>query len=192
MNATDLPFLNPYLESVGAPNFQKGCNFAAGGATILPANAASTCPFSFGIQVAQLVRFKAQVLELLAKGISTILGTTECWNLGSGKWLYLVMDSVSNFLFVFTDKKLQKYLPSKESFRQALYMFDVGQNDLDGAFNSKSEDQVLAFIQILLTEFKTGVEVSYHLFAMIKFFSVKLSNNIIALFVFSCSSEIIQ
>ncbi|XP_041016980.1 GDSL esterase/lipase At1g54790-like [Juglans microcarpa x Juglans regia] len=126
MNATDLPFLNPYLDSVGAPNFQTGCNFAAGGATILPANAASTCPFSFGIQVAQFVRFKDQVLELLAK-----------------------------------DKKLEKYLPSKQSFRQALYMFDVGQNDLDGAFYSKSEDQVLALIQILLTELETGIERLY-------------------------------
>lgn len=77
VKATNLPFLNPYLDSVGAPNFQTGCNFAAGGATILPANAASTCPFSFGIQVAQFVRFKDQVLELLAKGISTILATTE-------------------------------------------------------------------------------------------------------------------
>lgn len=64
-----LPFLNPYLDSVGAPNFQKGCNFATGGSTILPANAASISPFSFGVQVSELVRFKARVLQLLAKGI---------------------------------------------------------------------------------------------------------------------------
>lgn len=63
-----LPFLNPYLDSVGAPNFQKGCNFATGGGTILPANAASTDPFSFGVQVYQFIRFKARVLQLLAKG----------------------------------------------------------------------------------------------------------------------------
>jgi hypothetical protein len=62
------------------------------------------------------------------------------------------------------DKKLQKYLPSAESFKQALYMFDVGQNDLDGAFYSKSEDQVLALIQTILTEFETGIKVVYHLF----------------------------
>ncbi|CAN1271459.1 GDSL esterase/lipase At1g54790 [Linum perenne] len=68
MHAVDLPFLNPYLESVGAPNFTTGTNFATGGATILPANAASRNPFSFGIQVAQYSRFKARVLELLATG----------------------------------------------------------------------------------------------------------------------------
>ena len=62
------PFLNPYLDSVGAPNFQKGCNFATGGTTLLPANAASLCPFSFGVQVAEFVRFKTRALQLLAKG----------------------------------------------------------------------------------------------------------------------------
>lgn len=76
MNALDLSFLNPYLDSIGIPNFQNGCNFATGGSTILPANAASTSPFSFGIQVAQFVRFKTRVLQLLVKGISTISVTT--------------------------------------------------------------------------------------------------------------------
>jgi hypothetical protein len=66
----DLPFLNPYLDSVGAPNFQKGCDFATGGSTILPANAASTSPFSLGIQVAQFARFRARALQLLEKGNS--------------------------------------------------------------------------------------------------------------------------
>ncbi|XP_059439262.1 GDSL esterase/lipase At1g54790-like [Corylus avellana] len=126
MDAMDLPFLNPYLDSVGAPNFQTGCNFATGGSTILPANAASTSPFSLGIQVAQFLKFKARALELLDK-----------------------------------DKRLQKYLPSEKSFKQALYMFDVGQNDLDGAFYSKSEDQVLALIQTFLTEFETSFKKLY-------------------------------
>lgn len=63
-----MPYLNAYLDSVGAPNFQTGCNFATGGSTIHPANAASTSPFSFNVQVAQFVRFKARVRELLAKG----------------------------------------------------------------------------------------------------------------------------
>lgn len=67
-------------------------------------------------------------------------------------------------MVVVTDKKFQKYLPSEESFKQALYMFDVGQNDLDGAFYSKSEDQVLTLIQTILTEFETRIKVVYHLF----------------------------
>ncbi|RVW54900.1 GDSL esterase/lipase [Vitis vinifera] len=127
MDSMDLPYLNAYLDSIGAPSFRTGCNFATGGATILPANAASLSPFSFGFQVAQFIRFKARVLELLGK-----------------------------------DKKLQKILPLEDYFRDGLYGFDVGQNDLDGAFYSKSEDQVAAFIPTILSEFEAGVERLYN------------------------------
>ncbi|XP_054803939.1 GDSL esterase/lipase At1g54790-like [Prosopis cineraria] len=68
MDATDLPFLNAYLNSVGFPSFRKGCDFAAAGSTILPASASSISPFSFWIQLSQFSRFKARVLELIAKG----------------------------------------------------------------------------------------------------------------------------
>ena len=64
----DLPFLNAYLDSIGTPSFRKGCNFAAAGSTILPPTGHAVSPFPFGVQVAQFVRFKARVLELLAKG----------------------------------------------------------------------------------------------------------------------------
>uniref|UniRef100_A0A5B7B967 GDSL esterase/lipase n=1 Tax=Davidia involucrata TaxID=16924 RepID=A0A5B7B967_DAVIN len=127
MDVMGTPFLNPYLDSVGAPNFQRGCNFATGGSTILLANAASLSPFSFGIQVAQFVRFKARVLELLAK-----------------------------------DNKLQNFLPPADYFREGLYMFDIGQNDLDFAFYSKSEDQVLALIPTILSEFESGIKELYN------------------------------
>ncbi|KAJ8898698.1 hypothetical protein K2173_004732 [Erythroxylum novogranatense] len=126
MNALDLPFLNPYLDSVGAPSFQKGCNFATGGSTILPASAAAVSPFSFGIQVAQFARFKARVLELITK-----------------------------------DRKHEKFLPLEAYFEQGLYVFDIGQNDVDGAFYSKSEDQVLAFLPTILSEFETGIKRLY-------------------------------
>lgn len=38
-------------------------------------------------------------------------------------------------------------------------MFDVGQNDIYGAFSSKSEDEVLAFIPTILSEFETEIKV---------------------------------
>ncbi|KAK9086652.1 hypothetical protein Syun_029046 [Stephania yunnanensis] len=126
MDAMDLPFLNAYLESIGAPSFRTGCNFAAAGSAILPATATSVSPFSFGIQVSQFLRFKARVLELLAKG-----------------------------------KKQDKYIPQEDYFTQGLYMFDIGQNDVDGAFYSKSEDQVVASIPNILLEFETGIKRLY-------------------------------
>lgn len=73
VNAMGQPFLRPYLDSIGAPDFRTGCNFAAGGATILPPTPFSICPFSFNLQVAQFIRFKTRVLELLAEGISDFL-----------------------------------------------------------------------------------------------------------------------
>ncbi|XP_019417989.1 PREDICTED: GDSL esterase/lipase At1g54790 isoform X2 [Lupinus angustifolius] len=126
MDAMDLPFLNAYLDSLGLPSFKKGCNFAAAGSTILPATASSICPFSFGIQVSQFLRFKARALELLSKG-----------------------------------RKFDRYVPSEDFFNKGLYMFDIGQNDLAGAFYSKTLDQILASIPTTLVEFETGVKKLY-------------------------------
>ncbi|XP_022150805.1 GDSL esterase/lipase At1g54790-like isoform X1 [Momordica charantia] len=128
MDAMDLPYLNAYLDSIGVPNFRKGCNFAAAGSTVLPATATSVSPFSFGVQVNQFLHFKARVLELrAAKGA----------------------------------KKLDKYLPAEDFFQKGLYMFDIGQNDLAGAFYSKTLDQILASIPSILVEFESGVQRLY-------------------------------
>ncbi|GAB4835866.1 hypothetical protein Ancab_000783 [Ancistrocladus abbreviatus] len=126
MDAISLPFLNAYLDSVGAPSFHRGCNFAAAGSTILPANAASVSPFSFGIQVNQFSRFKARALDLISQG---------------GKY--------------------DRFLPAEDYFGTGLYMFDIGQNDLAGAFYSKTLDQVLALIPTILSEFEAGTKRLY-------------------------------
>lgn len=65
-----MTFLNPYMDAIGAPSFKKGCNFAVAGSTILPATASFVSPFSFAIQVAQFVRFKARVLEIQTRSTS--------------------------------------------------------------------------------------------------------------------------
>lgn len=41
-------------------------------------------------------------------------------------------------------------------------MFDIGQNDVGGAFYSKSLDQVLASIPYILQEFEAGIAVSFN------------------------------
>ncbi|XP_021742450.1 GDSL esterase/lipase At1g54790-like [Chenopodium quinoa] len=123
MDDMDLPFLNAYLESIGAPIFRRGCNFATAGSTILPATATSVSPFSFGVQVAQFLRFKDRVQDISKT----------------------------------TGRKYDKYIPAQDSFEKALYMFDIGQNDLAGAFYSKSFDQILASIPYILQEFEAGM-----------------------------------
>lgn len=40
-------------------------------------------------------------------------------------------------------------------------MFDIGQNDIAGAFYSKTFDQIVASFPLILTEFETGIKVSF-------------------------------
>ena len=61
----------------------------------------------------------------------------------------------------YVGKKYDKYLPTEDFFGKALYMFDIGQNDIAGAFYSKTFDQILATIPTILLEFETGIKVSF-------------------------------
>ncbi|XP_029125786.1 GDSL esterase/lipase At1g54790 isoform X2 [Cajanus cajan] len=60
-------------------------------------------------------------------------------------------------------KKFDQYVPSEDYFEKGLYMFDIGQNDLTGAFYSKTLDQVLASIPTILLEFESGIKKLYDL-----------------------------
>ena len=62
-------------------------------------------------------------------------------------------------ILIVPDKEFQKFLPLEDYFMQGLYMFDVGQNDIDGAFYSKSEGQVIASFPTILSEFEAGIKV---------------------------------
>jgi hypothetical protein len=48
-----------------------------------------------------------------------------CW-----KWFLLTEKLIAH------DNKLQKHLPLEDYFKQGPCMFDAGQNDADGVFNS--------------------------------------------------------
>ncbi|KAI4372256.1 hypothetical protein MLD38_010509 [Melastoma candidum] len=58
-------------------------------------------------------------------------------------------------------KKIDKNLPAEDYFGKGLYMFDIGQNDLAGAFYSKSLDQIIASIPFVLVEFENGIKTLY-------------------------------
>ncbi|CAH1433393.1 unnamed protein product [Lactuca virosa] len=58
-------------------------------------------------------------------------------------------------------KRFNKYLPDEDYFSHGLYMFDIGQNDIAGAFYSKSFDQIVASIPLVLAEFEAGIKKLY-------------------------------
>lgn len=56
-------------------------------------------------------------------------------------------------------------LPKAEYFSQALYTFDIGQNDLaSGYFHNMSTDQVKAYVPDVLAQFKNVIKVVYVMF----------------------------
>ena len=57
-----LPYLTPYLDSVGA-NYRHGANFATGGSCIRP-TVACFSQFHIGTQVSQFIHFKTRTLSL--------------------------------------------------------------------------------------------------------------------------------
>uniref|UniRef100_A0A0D3AFJ7 Uncharacterized protein n=1 Tax=Brassica oleracea var. oleracea TaxID=109376 RepID=A0A0D3AFJ7_BRAOL len=54
------------------------------------------------------------------------------------------------------DKTLEN-LPSEDHFKNGLYMFDIGQNDIAGAIYGKTVDQAAAVIPTIINTFKDGI-----------------------------------
>lgn len=57
-------------------------------------------------------------------------------------------------------RKYEKYLPPLDYYAKGLYMIDIGQNDIAGAFYSKTLDEVLASIPSILETFEAGLKVN--------------------------------
>lgn len=66
----------------------------------------------------------------------------------------------------FAGRKYEKYLPPLDYYAKGLYMIDIGQNDMAGAFYSKTLDQVLASIPSILETFEAGLKVNHCFFAV--------------------------
>ncbi|KAJ4871585.1 GDSL esterase/lipase [Raphanus sativus] len=58
------------------------------------------------------------------------------------------------------DKTLEN-LPSEDHFKNGLYMFDIGQNDIAGAMYGKTVDQAAAVIPTIINTFKDGINRLY-------------------------------
>ncbi|XP_022776176.1 GDSL esterase/lipase At5g14450-like isoform X2 [Durio zibethinus] len=60
--------------------------------------------------------------------------------------------------FIGVNSDIKRKLPRPEDFSQALYIFEVGQNDLDGAFKSMTEKQVVESIPGIISQFAQAVK----------------------------------
>ncbi|GLJ30059.1 hypothetical protein SUGI_0594410 [Cryptomeria japonica] len=95
--ALGLPFLSPYLQSVGS-NYAHGANFAAAGATVR--DLSFIAPISLTVQVNQFKIFKQQVLA--TKGSQGYLPTADTFK----KAIYIVEIGGNDFSYGYMNLKL--------------------------------------------------------------------------------------
>lgn len=73
--ALGLPFLSPYLQSIGS-NYKHGANFATAASTVLLPNTSlfvtGVSPFSLAIQLNQMKELRDRVLEMGFEGTIAI------------------------------------------------------------------------------------------------------------------------
>ncbi|XWS30419.1 hypothetical protein CRYUN_Cryun24cG0116100 [Craigia yunnanensis] len=104
-----LPYLSPYLDSIGT-SFSHGANFAIGGSTIRPQNESMSLngvsPFSLDIQIVQYDNFKVRT-----------------------SYFYNQAKRISH----------RSTLPRPQDFSKALYIFDIGQNDIAAGLRKKND-----------------------------------------------------
>lgn len=162
-----LQYLSPYLDSIGA-NFRHGANFAIGGSTIRRQNESyflnGVSPFPLDIQVVQFTQFKSRTGWFYNQGKSFHLT----------KSLLTFMNWIKEiWLCTFAAKKssIRRNLPRPEDFSKALYVFDIGQNDLAAGFRTMNIEKFKAEIPDIINQFATAVQVSnsFSLIWLLKF-----------------------
>lgn len=60
---------------------------------------------------------------------------------------------------IVTSSEIKDRLPRYEDYSQALYTFDIGQNDLHAGIIYMKEDQAKTYIPTMISEFTSVVEV---------------------------------
>ncbi|XVF60193.1 hypothetical protein PTKIN_Ptkin08bG0024800 [Pterospermum kingtungense] len=104
-----LPYLSPYLDSIGT-SFRHGANFAIGGTTIRPQNE------SISLNGVLPISLDVQVTQFDNFKVRT------------------------GYFYKQANRKSQRSnLPRPEDFPKALYMFDIGQNDIAAGLRKKND-----------------------------------------------------
>ncbi|KAH7543118.1 hypothetical protein FEM48_Zijuj02G0149300 [Ziziphus jujuba var. spinosa] len=70
------------------------------------------------------------------------------------KFLTLILE----ILYAVLNINIDKYLPTESSFQKGLWMFDIGKNYLSFGLLTKTLDEILPWIPIILLEVETGIK----------------------------------
>ncbi|KAK1415764.1 hypothetical protein QVD17_31550 [Tagetes erecta] len=126
-----LPYLSAYVDSIGT-NFRHGANFAASGATIQPADAL-----------------------MLNKTFNPLTLDVQLSQFEQFK--------TRSFDIYLEEKSsvIKDRLPRPEDYAQALYTFDIGQNDLHAGVITMNEEQVKKYIPSIINVLSSVVEKLY-------------------------------
>ncbi|KAE8696170.1 Esterase [Hibiscus syriacus] len=126
----DLPYLSPYLDSIGT-SFRHGANFAIGGSTIRPQNESMSSngvsPFSLDVQIVQFDNFKIRTGYFYERG-----------NAGH-----------------------RRYLPRPKDFSKALYILDIGQNDIAAGLRKKNDTDFHVSVPDIVDQLAKAVQNLY-------------------------------
>ncbi|KAE9605854.1 putative alpha-L-fucosidase [Lupinus albus] len=126
-----LPYVSAYLDSLGT-NFSHGANFATAGSTIKPP---STYPVSFTTSV----RFSPFYLDVQYSQFKSFIPKTKFIRKQGG---------------IFANS-----MPNEKYFSEALYTYDIGQNDITGGFfSNKTVQQVNATIPDIVNNFSAHLK----------------------------------
>lgn len=148
-----LPYLNAFLDSIGS-NFSHGANFATAGSTVRPPNAtiaqSGVSPISLDVQLVQFSDFITR--SQLIRNRGTLKVSTFCKRLSERFVIRFGLQIGGVF---------KKLLPKKEYFSQALYTFDIGQNDLTAGLKlNMTSDQIKAYIPDVHDQLSNVIRVS--------------------------------
>ncbi|KAL8253615.1 hypothetical protein R6Q59_031836 [Mikania micrantha] len=127
-----LPYLSAYVDSIGT-NFRHGANFAVSGATIQPAD--------------------ALMLNKTYNPLTLDVQLSQFEQFKQRSYdLYLEEKST----------EIKSRLPRSEDYTQALYTFDIGQNDINAGITSmKEEEEVKTYIPTMINELSSAIEKLY-------------------------------
>ncbi|BFG16341.1 hypothetical protein CerSpe_026150 [Prunus speciosa] len=156
-----LPHLSAFLDSVGS-NFSHGANFATAGSTMRPQNTtisqSGLSPISLDVQLVQFLDF-LQDPKYIKKKVTHFTPTSFVYH-------FLHQNCCLRKLGLFENWQIGevfgKLLPKKEYFSQALYTFDIGQNDLTAGYKlNLTTEQVKAYVPDVLSQLSHTIKIVY-------------------------------